>query len=148
MESDVPLWNWELDHLAEIQVARILQYLSASPDGTDAAIRFNTAFDEALDEECRIVAEQVTDTGKPWKRIHEPASVYRARPLFRLSVQTAKKRARRSSIGLWYAYYSIDDANRDGKPNRITVKEVHHSGSEPFAINTGQFDLPDDEGDA
>ena len=132
-------------HKAEIQLAQALRFLLESSGGRDAAIRLNDAFDIALQQEREAVQEQIEETGRPWKRIHAPASVYHSRPLFRLDVQTTKKRARRTGSGLWYVYYAIDDADKDGKPDTLTVHALEHSTAEPFAINTGQFDLPDDE---
>ena len=145
-ESNVSL-HWELEHTAELDVARILRYLSASWGGDEAAHRFSDALDEALSQECVAVAEQITQTGTPLKQIHEQVSVYRSRPTFRLDVRTTKRRARRRGAGLWYVYYSIVDANGDGNPDTLLVYAVEHSTAQPFAINTGQFDAntEDDE---
>ncbi len=144
LENDLSL-HWELEHTAELDVAKILRYLSASWGGDEAAHRFSDALDQALAQECMAVAEQITQTGVPSKRIHEQVSVYRSRPTFRLDVQTTKKRARRSGAGLWYVYYSIVDADADGVPDTLLVYAVEHSTAQPFAINTGQFDA--DAGD-
>ena len=135
------------DRDADFDIADALQFLIRSPGGEESAIRFSERYDEAVRDLCQAVADEIAETGRYFKRVDVAASAYKSRPTFRLDIQTSQKRARRSNSGLWYVYYTINDTDGDAKPDAITVTDVVHSGSEPYAINTGQFDLPNDESD-
>ncbi|MBC8142228.1 MAG: hypothetical protein H7Y38_12390 [Armatimonadetes bacterium] len=143
-EEVVSPFSYTTTQRADFCLADALRFLCGSPGGEESAARFNDRFDEELDALCQTVAEEIAETGRYHKRIDVPASAYHSRPTYRLDVQTVKKRARRSGSGLWYVYYTIDDADKDGKPDTITVISIYGSRSQPLAINTGQFDLPDD----
>lgn len=132
---------------ADFSIADSLKFLASSPGGIESMERFSERLDEELDILCQSIAEEIAETGRYHKRVDMPASAYHARPTYRLDVQTSRKRARRSGSGLWYVYYTIADANNDGKPDRIVVLSVEHSSSQPFAINAGQFDERDEDTD-
>lgn len=141
-----PALRIKTDRKAEFDIADAVQYLLRFPGGEELAARFSEVLDAAITEEGSAVAAQIVANGRPDKRIDVAASAYNSRPTFRLDVQTARRRARCSGSGLWFVFYTLDNPDGDNKPGTLTVHAVHHSRAEPFAINTGQFDLPDDDG--
>ena len=70
--------------------------------------------------------------GKPWQRTHEGASIRYSQPVYRLDVETATKRKRSNSTGLWFAYYSLLDRTGIGKPDTMYIYAFRHSASRPI----------------
>ena len=139
----VPPFRLRTRRHADFKLADALQFLVSSP-GEESTTRFIERYDTAMRELCQSIAEEIAESDRYHKRVDAPASAYNSRPAYRLDLQTTTKRARRSSTGLWYVYYTIDDADGDGKPDTVTVYSIEQSASQPFAINTGQFDEPDE----
>ncbi|MBC7808662.1 MAG: hypothetical protein H7145_21215 [Akkermansiaceae bacterium] len=125
---------------ADFKIADALRFLGGSPGGTEAMERFSERSDEVIKVLCQSVAREIADTGRYHKRVDIPASAYYTRPIYRLDLQTTKKRTRRSGSGLSHIYQAAADVNNDGTPETIVIVPVEHSGSQPFVINTGQSD--------
>lgn len=137
MSEDLPLFQLRWTRPAEFDVARILRYLLAFSEET--ATHFNDALDAAIAQEMDAVRAQIRADNRPAKRIDQAASVYNARPMFRLDIRTSPRRGRGQSSGLWYVYYALDDLNNDGEPDTFSVITVQHSTAQPLAIPAGHI---------
>ena len=102
--------------------------------GDDAAEAFGARLGDALSSATVRLAAEVAENenGKPFDPIDEAASVHFSRPTYRLRIETAKRRAKRYSTGLWYAYYTLKDVAGTGKPDTLYVYALRHSASLPI----------------
>ncbi len=107
--------------------------------GDGAAEMFGERVAEVLAKATARVAEEIVDneTGKPFDKIDEAASVHWAQPVYRLSIETATKRRRGSSAGLWYVYYALQDVNGIGKPHTLYILAFRHSAARPTGTDGG-----------
>ncbi|MBC8138087.1 MAG: hypothetical protein H8F28_19575 [Fibrella sp.] len=105
-------------HLAsgQFDIDSAVQFLSQS-NGDEYAERFTERLGQVVVSLCERVAHEIADDGKPFGTPDEGTSLRFARPVYREPVQMTKTRARRSSAGLWYAFYALGD--RGGTPMRI-----------------------------
>ncbi|MBC8141922.1 MAG: hypothetical protein H7Y38_10830 [Armatimonadetes bacterium] len=55
-------------------------------------------------------------------------------------MSVSKTRNRRSSAGLWYIFYRLEDVGGIGRADTLFVVAVRHSAAQPFTIE-------DDEGE-
>lgn len=108
-----------------------MQFLSQT-NGTDYAERFTEAFGATIGRTCQRIADEIADNGKPFDRTHENASLRFAAPVYRLSVSVSKTRNRRSSAGLWYVFYRLEDVAGIGRADTLFVVAVRHSAAQPF----------------
>ena len=119
---------------AEDQLASALSYLTDNV-GLDAAERLNTRLKVELPLLCEQIAREIATVGVPFHAPDEQASLYFARPVYRLKLETSKTRARRSSTGLWYVYYGLKDSTGQGtKPDTLSVVAIRHSGAPPLSV--------------
>ncbi|MBC8140182.1 MAG: hypothetical protein H7Y38_01935 [Armatimonadetes bacterium] len=107
--------------------------------GDDAAEMFGERVEQALAEAATQIAKEIADneTGKPFDAPDEAASIKWAQPMYRLRVETATKRKRGSSAGLWYAYYSLRDNSDTGKPDTLRIHAFRHSAARPIGTDGG-----------
>jgi len=104
--------------------------------GEETATHFGVRLEEELTSLAQSIATEIAESGRYRAPVHEPASAYFARPVYRHSVSTTKKRARRSSAGLWHVYFELQDRNRRGLPDTLIVHSIQHSASRPYAVQT------------
>lgn len=123
----------DLEPRAESELDVAMTYLSQSI-GTDYAERFTAEAGRVLKEACHDIAEEIVSHGKPSSPMHEAASVRFSRPIYRLDVAVTKARARRSSAGLWYVFYALEDRANIGRPDTLAVVAVRHSAARPFGV--------------
>lgn len=93
-----------------------IQFLSQS-NGYEYAERFTERLGQVVVALCERIAWEIADGGEPFGATDDGASLRFARPVYREPVPMTKTRARRSSAGLWYAFYALGD--RGGTPMRI-----------------------------
>lgn len=116
---------------AQAELSGAIEYVRVS--GGDAE-RFADRIAQALQEAAARFAQEVAGSadGKPWQPVHEAASIRYAQPVYRLDVETATKRKRGNSAGLWFAYYSLIDRAAAGKPDTMYVHAFRHSAGRPI----------------
>lgn len=125
-------------------VTHALLYLDGF--GDDIAERFNTRLEEAIDSARERIAREIAEEGEPFDGLDEIASLQWSQPVYRLKVQTGKSRARRSSAGLWYVFYSLHDTNGDGVADLIRIHQVRHSAARPLSVE-GDVDADGESAD-
>ncbi len=118
-----------------------MQFLSQT-NGTDYAERFTEAFGAIMTEACQRVADEIAGQGRPYDRTHENASLRFTAPVYRLSVSASKTRNRRSSIGLWYVFYRLEDVAGIGRADTLFVVAVRHSAAQPFTLEDADNETP------
>jgi len=120
--------------LAELSAA--VEFVRVS--GGDAE-RFAARVTEAFRSEAARLAGEVegNENGKPFDQPDGAASIRYAKPVYRLRVETAARRARRSNTGLWYAYYALLDVSGRGKPDTMQVITIRHSARRPIGEDGG-----------
>ncbi len=108
-----------------------------SKNGDDAAELFGERVAQAFQGAASSLAQEIaaSDHGKPFGTPDPVASVRWAQPVYRLRVETAAKRRRGSSAGLWYAYYALHDKGGAGKPDTLHVFSFVHSATEPMGTD-------------
>ena len=111
-----------------VEFARALR--GENEDAEHFAARVAEVFRDAATRLAEEVAEN--ETGKPFDPVDEAASVHFSRPTYRLRIETAKRRAKRSTAGFWYAYYTLKDVAETGKPDTLYVYAIRHSGALPI----------------
>ncbi|MBC8141621.1 MAG: hypothetical protein H7Y38_09305 [Armatimonadetes bacterium] len=123
--------NLDFARAAQAEVSAAIEYVRAN--GGDAE-RFADRVSEVLKEATARLAEEVADSddGKPWQRTHAGASITYSQPVYRLDVETATKRKRGNSAGLWFAYYSLRDIAGGGKPDTMYIHAFRHSAGRPI----------------
>ena len=116
--------------LAEVSGA--VEYVRAN--GGDAE-RFAARVAEAFGKAVASLTQEVADNenGKPFDQPDAAASIRFAKPVYRLRVETAKRK-RGNSAGLWFAYYALINAtgDADAKPDTMQVVAFRHSAAQPF----------------
>ena len=80
----------------------------------EAADRFEERLDEAIGAARDRIAREIAEEGRPFDPPDEVASYAMTQTIYRLRVETSKKRSRRSSAGLWYVLYALRDTDGDG----------------------------------
>ena len=109
----VPLFlDFAEDGLTELDAA--IAYLSAN-FGTDYAERFTTVMGRVLADACHNVAEEITDTGKPFNAPNEAASLRFSCPVYRERVEVSKNGAVRdcgTSTTVWKIGASLTKQTR------------------------------------
>lgn len=75
----------------------------------EVAEEFGYRVAEAFRDEATRLAEEIeqNETSKLFDTPDEAASIVWAKPVYRLRIETAKRRGRGKSTGLWYAYYAL-----------------------------------------
>lgn len=111
----------------------VVQFLSQT-NGTDYTERFTEAFGAVMTEACQRIADEIAEQGRPYDRTHENASLRFAAPVYRLSVSVSKTRNRRSSAGLWYVFYRLEDIAGIGHADTLSIVAVRHSAAQPFTV--------------
>lgn len=76
----------------------------------------------------------------PFDATNETASLRFSRLVYRDRVEVSKSRSRRSSAGLWYVYYTLEDRSNSGKADTLVVASVRHAASQPFEIENADGD--------
>jgi hypothetical protein len=90
---------------------------------------------------------KITEVGQPFDAPNAEASAYWSQPMYRLKVETAKKRARGSSRGLWYVFYALRDNDGDGRVDTLRVYAIRHSAARPLSIEPVQEPVEDGTAD-
>ncbi|MBC7806921.1 MAG: hypothetical protein H7145_12310 [Akkermansiaceae bacterium] len=99
----------------------------------DAAERFKQRLDEPVNAARVRIAHEILEEGKPLDSPDEAASYALTQTVYRLGVETARKRARRSSAGLWFVFYALRDTNGDGVIDTFRVLRLIHSVARPVS---------------
>ncbi len=121
----------DLTKPALAEVSGAIEYVRAnSGDAERFAARVAEAFRKAAVSLAGEVADN--DTGKPFDQPDPAASIRFAKPVYRLRVETAKRK-RGNSAGLWFAYYALIDVSTGAKPDTMQVVAFRHSAAQPFA---------------
>ncbi len=123
--------------LAEVSAA--MEYVRATGGDAEAfAARVAQLFREAAASLAEEVADN--DTGKPFDQPDAAASIRYSQPVYRLRIETATKRKRGSSAGLWFAYYALRAKSATDKPDTLYIHAFRHSAGRPFNADgdTGQ----------
>jgi len=130
---------------AQAEVSAAIEYARITGGGDEAAVRFAQKVADAFLRATLQLADEIADneTGKPFDTPDEAASIRWGQPVYRLRVETAMKRRRGSSAGLWYAYYSLRDTMGTGKPDTLRIHAFRHSTARPIT----QFAADGDRGD-
>lgn len=115
----------------------VVQFLSVT-NGTEYVERFTEEFGKVISETCQRVAQELDENGKPFDRPNEGASLRFAAPVYRVDISTGKKRARRSSAGLWYVFYRLEDIAGIGRADTPSIVAVQHSAAQPFSIEESE----------
>lgn len=110
-----------------------MQFLSQTV-GTDYTERFTEAFGAVMTRACQRIADEIAEQGRPIDRTHENASLRFAAPVYRISVSVSKTRNRRSSAGLWYVFYRLEDVAGIGRADTLFVVAVRHSAAQQFTM--------------
>ena len=116
--------SWEESNEAEAIVTGILNRLAP-----DAAQRFGLAYKICIDGLCQAIPKEIERRFPPTP--DENASLALSRPTYRARFETTKKRARRSSTGVWYLFFWLIDGDGDHVPETLRVVTVRH-GSAPL----------------
>lgn len=90
----------------EAEFSAAMTYLSQT-FGTEYAERFSEGVAQVLRERCETVAQDIAEHGRTFDRTHDEASLRFSRPVYRANVLLSRRRARRSSSGLWYVFYAL-----------------------------------------
>lgn len=130
-----------LTRTAAAELARVL--IDFDDFDADLSEHFEACLDAALEKACVRVAGEITESRQPFDAPNAEASAYWAQPMYRLKVETAKKRARGSSRGLWYVFYALRDDDGDGQVDTLRVYAIRHSAARPLSIEPA--DLQDTE---
>lgn len=117
----------------EAELDSAITYLSLS-FGSDYAEKFTAEVGRVLKETCLRIAEEIAEDGSPFDAPHDVASLRFAQPVYRLNVSLLKRRTRRSSTGLWYVFYALEDKAKIGRADTLAVVAVRHSAARPFFI--------------
>lgn len=99
----------------------------------EAADRFEERLDEAISAARDRIAREIAENGRPFDSPDEAASYAMTQTVYRLKVETSKKRSRRSSAGLWYVLYALRDTDGDGVIDTLRVHRVLHSAARPLS---------------
>ena len=102
--------------------------------GDEAADRFLERVNEAFTEARTRVAEEIdsNEFGTPNRLPDESASKLYFQPIYRLEIQTAKRR-RGTSTGLYFAYYALRHSVAGlSKPDTMRILSFRHSASRPI----------------
>jgi len=133
-ESAVPAIKLVLVRRAEFDIADAIAWLSRTA-GEDSALNFMTRLDDEIAVLRESVGEELAEFGRHRARPHEAGSVYFARPIYRHVMQTVKRRARRSSAGVWHIYYEVR-VETDKERSALVVHSIQHGASEPYTVPT------------
>ena len=136
----IPPLYLDLSGDGEAELDAAMTYLTDT-QGIDYAVRFTGEVGLVTRETCERVAAEIAEYGKVFDRTDEGASLRFAAPVYRVDVLVGKSRARRSSAGLWYVFYTLVDRAGIGRPDTMYVVAVRHSASRPFRVE----DDADDE---
>ena len=112
---------------------RSMTYLTAT-QGMDYAVRFTGEVGLVTRKTCERVAAEIAESGRVFDRTDEGASLRFAAPVYRVDVLVGKSRARRSSAGLWYVFYTLVDRAGIGRPDTMFVVAVRHSAARQFTV--------------
>lgn len=102
--------------------------------GDEAAETFGVNLAAAFTKETARLAEEIAEnvTGKPFDPVDPDASAHFSQSVYRLRIETARRRARRNSAGLWYAYYVLLNVAGQGKPDTMKLLALRHSAARPI----------------
>lgn len=125
----------DLSEAGGADISNAVAFLSNSVS-EDYAEQFTKTVAATLGVLCRRVADEIADGGRPYDPIHEAASLRYSRPVYREKVETSRSRARRSSSGLWYIFYTLEDRTSLGYADTLVVIAVRHSAAAPFSIQS------------
>lgn len=131
--------DFSADGLAELDAA--IAFLSDSL-GSEYAERLTSVMGSVVAAACLRIAGQIVENGRPFDARNETASLRFARPVYRERVEMSKSRSRRSSAGLWYVYYSLEDRHRSGNADTLVIVAVRHAASQPFTIQSPADESP------
>ena len=93
---------------------------------TEAFQRFTTVIGRELTVLCKECAVN------PPTQYNEAASLHYSRPIFSHRFQTGKTKTKRSSSGVWYIYFGLEDTDRDGRPDTLSVVTISHAARPPL----------------
>ncbi|WP_309707336.1 type II toxin-antitoxin system RelE/ParE family toxin [Armatimonas sp.] len=113
---------------AERDLERITDRLLETSEA--AGQRFTLALEATLQELCRSIPEKIAQGYPP--QTNEDASLGLSRPTYRTRFETVAKRARRSSVGVWYVFYWLIDGDGDRVPETLRVLAIRHGSAPPL----------------
>lgn len=120
----------EFTDAAEQELTRASEFVRGYL-GDEAALDFANKVVAMLQIECEHLARDRAENGtdKPLANPDPIASIRWSQPVYRLKIETARKRRRGSSAGLWYAYYGLVR-----KESRIVLQvyALRHSAAAPL----------------
>ncbi|MCX6365546.1 MAG: hypothetical protein NTX57_02415 [Armatimonadetes bacterium] len=93
---------------------------------TEAFQRFTTVIGRELMALCKYCAVN------PPTQYNEAASLHYSRPTFSHRFQTGKTKTKRSSSGVWYIYFGLEDTDKDGRPDTLSVVTISHAARPPL----------------
>ncbi|WP_394792812.1 hypothetical protein [Armatimonas sp.] len=91
---------------------------------TDAFQRFTAKIGQELTALCKACAVN------PPTQPHEQATIYYSRPVFSHRFRTGKTKQKRSSSGVWYVIFDLQDTNGDARPDLLRVVTIFHAASQ------------------
>ncbi|WP_395138414.1 hypothetical protein [Armatimonas sp.] len=103
------------------------------------AQRFAMVLDQELKALCKACAVN------PPTQPHEQATIYYSRPVFSHRFQTGKTKQKRSSSGVWYVIFDLQDTSSDTRPDLLRVITIFHAASQAPWDSQGEED--DDQGE-
>lgn len=122
--------RFEMTAFASSDWRKAIHYLGGY--GEEVELRWEAAFAEEIKRLCQDLAEQIASGEGVFDQPDEGASLQFSRPVFQQRFQTGKKKARRSSAGVWRIFYALDDDDKDGTPDTMRVFAIRHAASKPF----------------
>lgn len=120
--------NVEYAQQAERDLERITDRLLETSEA--AGQRFTLALEATLQELCRSIPEKIVQGYPP--QINDDASLGLSRPTYRNRFETSPKRARRSSVGVWYVFYWLIDGDGDRVPETLRALSIRHGSAPPL----------------
>jgi plasmid stabilization system protein ParE len=125
-------------HSGNTDLENVVSFLEERDE--NAAARFEEQLKTLVTGLCQRIPQEIEQIGKPFHSLDEPAPLHYARPVYRERIETVKRRARRSSTGLWYVYYTLEDRGKTGTPNTIVILRIRHSAARPFTLDVSEED--------
>ncbi|MBB6052946.1 hypothetical protein [Armatimonas rosea] len=91
---------------------------------TEVLQRFTTTLSHELKALCKACAVN------PPTQPHEQATIYYSRPVFAHRFQTGKTKTKRSSSGVWFVIFDLQDTNGDARPDLLRIVTIFHAASQ------------------
>lgn len=127
----------------DITAEASLEVLKARDWLKTIASEVSQRFASALNQEIRKLRKECAIN--PPTQYNEAASLHYSRPVFGHRFQTGRTKTKRSSSGVWYIYFGLEDTDRDGRPDTLSVVTIVHAARPPLWEEPREEDEDEDD---